>query len=128
MKKLFVSLMILSFSSIAFIPPVDAGEKSRHRWQGIAIGAASFLFLDHLANHAAGPARSVSYGTAPKAYRHRLEAPRRCAPGTGHRKDKWKRQNRWESAWIPGHYDSSGRYIDGHYERYNVSGGRYRYR
>ncbi len=128
MKKLLIPIMVLSLLCITFISPVEAGEKSRHRWQGIAIGAASFLFLDHLANHSTGPARSVSYGPAPGAYGHRLAPPRYCAPGTSHRKNMWRRQSRWESVWIPGHYDHHGRYIDGHNERYNVSGGRYRYR
>jgi hypothetical protein len=128
MKKLLIPIMVFSLLCIAFIPPVEAGEKSRHRWQGIAIGAASFVFLDHLANHSAGPARSVSYGPAPGAYGSRLDSPRHCAPGAGHRKNKLRRQSHWESVWIPGHYDNSGRYIDGHHERYNISSGRYRYR
>jgi len=42
-----VFIMALLINSLA-VSPAAAGNRSRHRWQGIAIGAASMVLLNHL--------------------------------------------------------------------------------
>ena len=106
------------------VPRAEAGDKSRHRWQGIAIGVASTILLDHLMNP--GPAAAdyrrpvaprPSYGYGPPAWDGpRLRERRRPCPPPGH----------WERVWIPDHYDSFGKFVEGHYESYWVGGPGYR--
>ena len=104
------------------VPRAEAGDRSRHRWQGIAIGVASTILLDHLmrpglATVEYGPAPGPAYGGGPRAW----ERPRR---GYGPRPGPCS--GRWERVWIPGHYDGFGKFIEGHYESYWVDGPRYR--
>lgn len=130
MKKWFAVLLVLVLSTLAFTVSSEAGDRSRHRWQGIAIGAASFMVLDHIFNHAGGPVQTVYAAPPPVVYEYRYydNGPRHfCPPGHAkrpyYREERWAPEGHWESVWIPGYYDSCGRYVDGHYERFYVADG-----
>ncbi len=69
MKKWMLPLAILVVFSAALVTPAEAGDKSRYRWQGIAIGVGSTILLDHLLHHPHGGA-SVAYGVPSVAYRY----------------------------------------------------------
>lgn len=128
MRKWIIPIMVVCFFSVAVSSPVEAGDRSRHRWQGIAIGAASTLLLQHVFSqpvaveagyYAPAPRRDYRYGYAPGPF---------CPPGQY--RNRHYRESRgpvgyWESVWIPGHYDAYGKYVDGHYERYYISQQRY---
>jgi len=128
MKKWMIPAMLISFLSLSVLSPAEAGERSRHRWQGIAIGAASYMVLDHLFNRPAGYGYSQPayvYPAPTVIYEYRPAPPPCYPPETRHYRKQYYSERQmesgyWESVWIPGHYDRSGRYIDGHYERYYV--------
>ncbi len=133
MKKWIIPAILISFLSFSVFSPAEAGEKSRHRWQGIAIGAASYMVLDHLINYPRGyygyTQPAYVYPAPTVVYEYHVERPASppCSPPghSGHYRKQYYSERQmesgyWESVWIPGHYGRSGRYIDGHYERYYV--------
>ncbi len=85
MKKWMLPLAILLIFSVAAVTAVEAGDKSRHRWQGIAIGVASTVLLDHLVHHPHVSA-PVAYGARPYAYRYN-RYDRRDRYDDGYRRD-----------------------------------------
>ncbi len=95
MKKWILPLAVLVVFSAVAATPAAAGEKSRHRWQGIAIGVASTVLLDHLVHHPHVSA-PVAHGARPYAYRY----------------DRYDRHDR---------YDDGYRYRDGYREGYRDS-------
>lgn len=130
MKKWIIPAILISFLGLSVISQAEAGDKSRHRWQGAAIGVASYLLLDQLFSHPSGTAYAQPTYVSPPprvVYEYRYVQPvySPCSPPGHSRRQYGQERHRmergyWESVWIPGHYSRSGRYIDGHYERYYV--------
>jgi hypothetical protein len=85
MKKWILPLAILVVFSAAAVTPAEAGDKSHYRWQGIAIGVASTVLLDHLVHHPHVSA-PVAYGARPYAYQNN-RYDRRDRYDYGYRRD-----------------------------------------
>lgn len=65
MKRWITGFSVLVCMSLLVSSALHAGDRSDHRWQGIAIGVGSLLLLDHLVGF---DRVSAGYGYAP-AYR-----------------------------------------------------------
>ncbi len=114
MKRTTVFLMAAFLVGLMVVSPATAGDRSRHRWQGVAIGAASMLLLNHLISVPPAYGQPVCRTTA-----RYVEVP----PPPGHYEKRWVPRERWERFWVPGHYNRHGRYIEGHYEQDQVDDG-----
>jgi len=114
MKRTTAFFMSVLLVGVMFVSPATAGDRSRHRWQGVAIGAASMLLLNRLIS-------------TPPAYGQPACRPAAgytsVAPSPGHYEKRWIPQQRWRRFWVPGHYDGYGRYIEGHYVQDYVDNG-----
>jgi hypothetical protein len=67
MKRWTILFMVLLLTCMVAVTSAQAGEKSRHRWQGIAIGAATVLFLDQMA-HRSYAVPQGTYYAPPSVY------------------------------------------------------------
>ena len=111
MKKIFISLFaavcLLTFISA----PALAGDKQRHRWEGVAIGVGAAILGHAILSNA--------YDRSPEQVTviHRDSHYRHCPPPRYHR-GRWEVQKVWvppvcEEIWNPGHYDRCGNWVSG---------------
>ncbi|MCJ7704238.1 MAG: hypothetical protein MUO28_01725, partial [Desulfobacterales bacterium] len=115
-KKLGITILILALVSLFTITPAEAGSKTRHRWQGVAIALGAVALGGLLAHQIyANTPPPVAYfpppplpSPQPEPYYYRppaeyipghLETVREWVPGT------------WERVWVPGHYDRWGNWV-----------------
>jgi hypothetical protein len=107
MKKAIVVTMILVVTAATFATasPAWAGSRSRHVWQGVAIGLGAAvlgqaLFQAHHHAHACAPPPPAPVYAPPPP------------PPSGH----WESRRSWvppvrERVWNPGHYTPRGRWV-----------------
>ena len=140
MKKQLTIILttILAFTLIT--APAFAGSKQRHRWEGVAIGAAAATLLAPalLAPSIVAPHVRVNANVSnvkhrenrPPRYRDHRPARERKYTSTqyrDHRPNKrqrgrghWEARKVWvdpivEQVWNPGHYNKRNRWVPGHY-------------
>lgn len=121
LTRLLVPLMILVFGTTLLAPPALAGNKQRHRWEGVAIGVGAAI-LGHaiIQSHRAEPQHPVVYAPPQPIYRH--------YPGPGPRHGHWESRRIWvppsyETVWNPGHYNPKGHWVPGHWITIQTTGG-----
>ncbi|NOY52302.1 MAG: hypothetical protein GXP58_01625 [Deltaproteobacteria bacterium] len=114
MTRITSILIMALFITTLAVSPATAGNRSRHRWQGVAIGAASMFLLNHLIGAPPAYGRPACRTTV-----RYVEVP----PPPGHYEKRWVPRERWERFWVPGHYTRRGRYIEGHYEQESIDDG-----
>ena len=139
MKKTIWPLIILCMMALTFSPTAEAGSKSHYRWEGIAIGVGSVLFLDHFFGHYQTspvyypPPRY--YNPAPRNYSFGYYAPRygdHYRHSKNYRGDsrhkQWKRHgNSRQFNYSDGHQRGQGDWRHrGNSERYNRGHGQRR--
>ena len=126
LKYVLVLLIAVVFLILTVASPAMAGSKSRHRWQGIAIGFGAALLGQALLDQPQAPTEyegSVyrSKGHRPHGrYRHRHQQH-------GH----WEYRKIWvaptyKKIWNAGHYNRRGRWVKGHWIEIKVSDGFWR--
>lgn len=116
-KKLISMILVLTLVSLFAINSVEAGSKTRHRWQGagIALGAVLLggLVAHQIAAHAYTQPPQVVYSPPPEP-RWYPPAPE-YIPGHWEIAREWVPET-WERVWVPGHYDRWRNWVAGHYE------------
>ena len=114
MKKIFISLLV-AVCLVAFITvPAFAGDKQRHRWEGVAIGVGAAILGHALLSNCVDP--SPARVTVIHKNRHH----RVCPPARYHHKERWEVHRVWvppvcERVWNPGHYNRHGIWVSGHW-------------
>jgi hypothetical protein len=112
-KYVFVILISVVFLIATLAPPALAGSKSRHRWQGFAIGVGTAIIGQALLHHHYANTRQ-----------ERFVYPHEGGPQVeGYRKDRhghWEYRRVWvpptyTKVWNPGHYDPRGHWVPGHW-------------
>ncbi|MBS3756180.1 MAG: hypothetical protein KGY56_10835 [Desulfobacterales bacterium] len=116
MKKIFISLFVVvclvSFAST----PAFAGDKQRHRWEGVAIGVGAAI-LGHAILSSARDDGAARVTVSHRDYRDRHHRDR-CSRAPRHSRGHWVVQKTWvppicERTWNPGHYTRHGRWVPG---------------
>ena len=119
MKKIFVSLLMTA-CLLAFVSaPAAAGDKQRHRWEGVAIGVGAALLghaiLDDYRDRDRGWDRSCRPERV-RVYKHDGCHP--PAPMPRYSRGHWEMRKVWvppvhERVWNPGHYNRRGNWVSG---------------
>ena len=112
MVRWLLSIVVLMTLCLSNLSSAEAGDKSHYRWQGIAIGAASALFLGHMASH---DHVSLRAGYAPRpavtsyrySPRHRYGSSYAYYDGPGKRHKSRARHSRGYGRHV-GHHDRHG--------------------
>ncbi|MDM8522236.1 hypothetical protein QUF80_02600 [Desulfococcaceae bacterium HSG8] len=127
MKRILISSIVMVVCLSLLAPPVLAGSKQRHRWQGVAIGVGAAMLghaiiSEHHRNLKAA-AQERSPGYPPQRYRE-YSSPRvyDCPPPPPSRRGHWEFRKIWVPAkhkkvWNPGHYNRRGKWVPGKWIR-----------
>ncbi len=116
MKKILVSLFVavclVTFTSASAL----AGDKQRHRWEGVAIGVGAAI-LGHAIFSNSWDARP-DHVTVIQRNRHRDRHHDRHNSFNRHSRSHWEVQRHWvppvcQRVYNPGHYDRRGRWVPG---------------
>jgi hypothetical protein len=126
MKKLGITILILTLLSLFTIHPAEAGSKTRHRWQGaaIALGAVALggLIAHQIHAYTPPPPPVACFPPPPQPEPYYCPPPRsEYVPGHWETVREWV-PGTWEKVWVPGHYDRYGNWIAGHYEERRTPG------
>lgn len=123
LKKLGITILILTLISLFTIATAEARSKTRHRWQGAAI-ALGAVALGGLIAHQIHTRPPVAYypplpppQPEPYDYRHQPD----YIPGYWETVREWV-PGHWERVWVPGYYDRWGNWVAGHYEERQAPG------
>lgn len=115
MKNRSILLIILvSVLSVVIISnSAWAGSVQHNRWEGVAIGIGAAILGSAIFNQYKN---SPSYKTEPCPDVVRPQFP----PAYPARKGHWEVRKEWtpptyKEVWNPGHYDRSGRWVEGHW-------------
>jgi len=118
MKKFLVLIVVFIMLAVVSVPDVIAGNKQRHRWEGIGIGVGSLIILDQIFRNNRGD--------------HRQEP---CDSNRGYRfgRPAYHSQQVWipavrERVWYPAHYDQLGRWVRGEWVTRELAPGYWGYR
>lgn len=113
MKKIFISLIVV-ICLVSFAgTQAFAGDKQRHRWEGVAIGVGAAI-LGHaiLSNHYSAESERVTviYKDQDRCY----------YPPPRHSRARWEGGKHWvppvyERVWNPGHFNRHGEWVSGHW-------------
>ena len=122
MKKILVSLLVavclVAFTSAAAL----AGDKQRHRWQGVAIGVGAAILGHAILSNTLDPCPDrgavVRYNDRHHYRPDRHDSRWRHEPPPRHSRSRWKVERHWvppvcERVYNPGHYDRRGRWVAG---------------
>jgi hypothetical protein len=111
MKKILILLTVTVFSLSLFATPAFAGDKQRHRWQGVAIGLGAAILGNAILNSCRD-----SYPPERVAVVEHNVCCRPCTPprDCGH----WEVRRAWvppvcERVWNPGHYNIYNQWVPG---------------
>ena len=120
-KKLLIGMVIALFATTSVTSSALAGNKQRHRWEGVAIGVGAAI-LGHAIyqSHKAEHQPQVVYVDPERTYWDNPDPK----PHHGH----WEWQETWvsptyERVWNPGHYDRKGHWVAGHWMEVETSDG-----
>ena len=113
MKKIIILSIVMIFFLSLSAPSAYAGSKQRHRWQGVAIGAAAAIFGHAIANsyrHDSSPERVVVIDR--ECHRPRYS--------DHHHRGHWEIRETWvaprcERVWNPAHYNEYNQWVPGRY-------------
>ncbi len=108
------ALVLIGFTSST----AWAGPARRHTLEGFALGAGAVLLGTAIIHNMSKPEPVVVHHAPP----HRHRGPVHKASGY------WKTEKIWlpgetETRWNPGHYNEDGRWIEGRYQEFEISGG-----
>lgn len=129
MKKIISSLLMMA-CLLAFVStPAAAGDKQRHRWEGVAIGVGAALlghavldsYRDRDCDWDRGRGRDWDRTCRPervRVYKHDGRHP--PAPMPRYSRGHWEMRKVWvppvsERVWNPGHYSRHGHWVSGHW-------------
>lgn len=121
MKKTIIFWVIAAMGLALSVQPAAAGDKQRHRWEGVAIGVGAAI-LGHALMHSSD---DPYCDNRVEVYHHYA-----CAP-THHRSGYWESRRVWvapecEKVWNPGHYTPHGRWVSGRWRMIETSPGYWR--
>lgn len=114
MKKIFISLFVAVCLVTFMRVPAFAGDKQRHRWEGVAIGVGAAILGHALLSSCMEPA-PVRVTVIHKDRHHRA-----CPPPRHHSRARLEVHRAWippvcERVWNPGHYNRYGSWVPGHW-------------
>jgi hypothetical protein len=115
MKKAAISLFVAAALLMLAASPASAGDKQRHRWEGVAIGVGAAILghaiLSDFRDRECRAPEPVHVYKRGRWHRH-------PGPPPTYSRGHWEIRKVWvppvcEKVWNPGHYDRCGDWVPG---------------